>query len=325
VKILLADPKSGTSQIDVISHEIGLFQEVVARDLLQIVDKIGNCDAILVPHDAYFFHGDSDYVSYINKLSKFKPIIYSDRGDFPKKTRIRNSVAIRVAINPGENSNRKIVIPYNVESLSSLPMRRYTSNPSVSFVGYLPKVSLGRIQKSILQTPFHPISGNGAIVRRKSLRQLKNSDLDSQITERTTYGAHPKTNLNVSETRDQYLETMTRSDFVLAPRGDANQSARFYEALSAGRIPIVPNTRIKLPIPLSNTKIGKLHTLTIQLSKSNDMENSVTEFWRTLDDAKYMQIQDELRLYFQEEFNFNTYVRRLFNLDFEMFLKLAHN
>ncbi len=315
MRIFIAESLPGITVIEIISHKIGMFQTPIRDNLLQIVEKLDQSDVILVPHDAYFFSRNFEYLKYLNELAKFKPVIFSDRGDFPKKPSITNSFAIRVALNPGESSARKIVVPYNVLSLHELPFRNFESAPEISFVGYVPKITYGRVLRTLFQTPGHPMIGNGALVRRLSLNKLKTSSLSTNTILRDTYGAHSETNSNPIKTREEYLNHISESDFVLTPRGDANQSARFYEVLSAGRIPIFPDTKMVLPSINQMETDKQINHVSYSLLSKRSLVNAVFSIWDSIDDRSYHKMQIDLRDYFVRNFEFNGFMRRLFDSD----------
>jgi len=316
MKLFFADKLQICPTIDLISREIGLFQAPIDLDLLNIVESMQKSDAILVPHDAYFFHEHKDYVTYLNEISRFKPLIFSDRGDFPKKTKVRRSISIRVALGPGEKACNKIVVPYNVESLEHLPLRRYMERPQLSFVGYVPKLSKGRVLKSLFQSPLHPYKGNGSYMRKISLRMLEGIDFQSEIIKRDSYGAHRKTSGDVISSREEYLNSLTSSDFVLAPRGDANQSARFYETLSAGRIPLVPNSGVQFPVPLKRFPRIIQPMLNIHLRSKLHFSRTISNTWDQItNQANYYKYQVEIRAFYKEELEYNRFMKQLFNSD----------
>jgi hypothetical protein len=315
MRVFIAESLPGKTVIEIISRRIGMFQTPIRDNLLQIVEKLDQSDVILVPHDAYFFSRNFEYLNYLNELAKFKPVIFSDRGDFPKKPSIANSLAFRVALNPGESSTRKIIVPYNVLSLAELPFRNYESVPEISFVGYVPKITYGRVLRTLYQTPGHPIIGNGALVRRLSINKLKRSSLSTNIIVRDVYGAHTETNSNPDKTREEYLNHISESDFVLAPRGDANQSARFYEVLSAGRIPILPDTKMVLPRINQMETNKQINHLVYSLLSKRNLVNSVFSIWDSIDNRNYHRMQTDLRDYFVKNFEFNGFMQRFFESD----------
>jgi hypothetical protein len=322
MKIFVAEAYGLHSKIELISNKVGLFQEPISEKLFTEVKTIESSDAVLVPHDAYYFHKFPDYLNYLNALSKSKLVIFSDRGDFPKRPKITNSVALRVAINPGESRFRKIVIPYNVESLSFLPYKKLEANPTISFVGFMPKLSLGRFKHALQQSPLHPVKGNGAVVRRLMDRTLSKADITYSCISRNSYGALDVGQNDLAKNRAEYLGSINESDLVACPRGDANQSARFYEALSAGRIPCVPDTSIVFP----NVEEAKLNNLLIKFPfRHKILEFLVEEYFKSIrTQSDYNSIQRDLRDFFQRNLRFEPIVKNIFTSDTNSFKTMAN-
>jgi hypothetical protein len=257
-------------------------------------------------------------------ISQKKLVIFSDRGDFPKKPKIPNSVAIRVAINPGEDLSNKVVVPYNVESLDFLPFRKFSQKPTVSFVGFVPRISPKRTISAIAQTGFHPAIGNGALVRKCFTKSFTKSSLDFKYLKRGTYGAHPQTDPDFINHREEYLNHMAESDLVLSPRGDANASARFFEVISAGRVPVIPNTRIQFPSVLGNPLDTNKDFLLIRAFSGNRVQE-VMEFWQfqVQSDEKYYSLQVKLRESFIKNFQYTTFMKSVFALDLQAFRQVS--
>ena len=321
MKIFVADECANHTKIEILSGVVGLYQEPISKIPFIESKTLDASDAVLVPHDAYYFHKYPDYLEYLNELAKKRLIVFSDRGDFPKKPKITNSVALRVAINPGESLRGKIVIPYNVQSLSFLPYRELREEPTISFVGYMPKISLGRAKHVLQQSPLHPIKGNGGLVRRLTNEILKSSNLDYKTLIRSSYGAFNDGKLDLNKNRSEYINAMNDSDFVVCPRGDANQSARFYETLSAGRIPLIPDTSIIFP-----EFDGKLQNdLFIEFRLLHrDVNFLISKYFSAFtSQSDYVRMQERLRETYQKNFHFETVLNRVFGLEIGEFLNLA--
>jgi hypothetical protein len=321
MKIFVAESVRNHTEIELVSGKVGVFQEELSEKLFQQVENLEACDTILVPHDAFYFNKYPDYLDYLNKLSAKKPIIFSDRGDFPKNPKIDNSIALRVAINPGESSKNKIVVPYNVENLGYLPLRQYSAKPVVSFMGFMPRISPRRIIYAARQSPFHPIQGNGAMMRYISHKALVRSQLDYRFVLRKSYGALDSQNARKS--RADYLKLLSDSDYVSSPRGDANQSARYFESLSAGRIPLLRNSSIQNPSSLipHNKKIPP--GLMVSTFSPN-LHQIVMKEWEQFSDSRsYSRYQLEQRDYYYENLRFISFMKRMFSLDFSTFLSCA--
>lgn len=311
--------------IELISLKSGLFQSPIRTHFVESRKRKPG-DVILVPHDAIHFSNDMDYLRYLNHLAKQNLIIFSDRGDFPKRPKIQNSVSLRVALNPNEKRRNAIVIPYNVANLKHLQILKLRKDPKISFVGFLPRASFGRFVRTVRTSPFNPILGNGALVRQISISHLKNSNFLETVITRDAYGAVSKTSFDLTAIRSEFITSMENCDFVLAPRGDANQSARFFESLSAGRVPIYPNSRINYPTLLPGMKYPNFPlALPYSIFGTNALDSKMLEYWNTLNtNQDYQKRQLEIRSFFSEHFEFNSYLRQLYRLSCDELLKLSN-
>jgi hypothetical protein len=322
MKLFIADSCANHTKIEIVSGIVGSFQNPIRGKLFEESGTIESADAVLVPQDAYYFSEYPDYLNYLNDLSKKKMIIFSDRGDFPKKPKLKNSIALRVALNPSEKLSGKIIIPYNVEDLSVLPFRQYSKTPDISFVGYMPRNSLGRFMKSGQQSPLHILQGNSAIVRSLAHRKVQKTKLQYRYSLRDSYGA-----LNVRPealSRIEYLESISASDFVLSPRGDANQSARYYEILSAGRIPLMPETQIRFPKIMES--INSPNITFPLFSSARNVRQRILSRWESIsNDEHYFSLQRDIRDFFSHNLEFNRYVESLFSLDTKGFLHMSED
>jgi hypothetical protein len=109
-----------------------------------------------------------------------------------------------------------------------------------------------------------------------------------------------------------FLRSIEDSDFVYSPRGDANGSQRFYEVLSSGRIPVVPNSKIILPnIIEGGTKPYFLEIRTL----SSNLARSIETFWSGLDKETYFEIQMQNRKSFKYHLSFSYYIMCLFGAE----------
>ncbi len=258
MKIWICASIPNTTEIDLVGGYIGSYQEKFnPSEHLCLVGNDFESDMILVPHDAKYFFKNTAYLQYLKGLSLKKPLLISNRSDFPVNILLPNSTFLRVGLEPSEKVMNTIIIPYNIISLSHLPLNEYHDNPKVGFTGLVPELSIGRSLKSIRKSPRHPILANGAIVRRLALQKLRKTSLNQEIIIRKTYGGVSRLVSNAEKKRHEYINNIGESDFVLCPRGDSNASLRFYETLSAGRIPLIPDTQIKLPY-LENVNLKKI-------------------------------------------------------------------
>ena len=324
MKLFVADSLLNVPIIEIVSQLTHESQTPIKYELFRTSRNIQNSDAILVPHDAFYFSKHKAYVDYINDLAEYKHVIFSDRGDFPKNPRIQNSIRLRIAINPGESTNNNIVIPYNVRSLEFLDYRNYSPEPKISFTGFVPKYTPRRFLKSLKNSPLHPVIGNSSLVRNFSINKIKTSKLDFDYTKREMYFLSEEDRVERADKRSQFISQIQNSDIVLCPRGDANQSQRFYEVLSAGRIPLIPKTKMKFPSLNNNNQFYQSRFIYFNLLGVN-LNRKILDFWLQLENQEnYLRIQKSIRRFYIEELDFTKHVKNLFSMDLYEILQLAN-
>ena len=317
MKIWICPSVPNTTEIDIVGGYIGSYQEKFnPSDHFHLVGNVFDADIILVPHDARYFSKNNQYMKYLRSLSESKHLLISDRGDFPAKIKLKNATFLRVGIEPGEKVFNSVVMPYNISSLSYLPFRDYQIDPKLSFIGLVPKFSVGRTTKSFIRAPLHPCLTNASFVRRSAIRQIQKSSLSQKIVVRDSYGGIANLVSSSEDKREEFLKGISESDFILCPRGDSNGSVRFYETLSAGRIPILPDTQIKLP----HIKHINVEEVMVKFSLFDPkVENVVLDFWKNLNSEKYQKIQEDLRMIYNNYYKFDVFLKNLLNSDTKNF------
>jgi hypothetical protein len=98
--------------------------------------------------------------------------------------------------------------------------------------------------------------------------------------------------------RQEFLENMVDSDYVLCARGDGNWSIRFYEALCLGRIPIVIDT--DLVMPYDSLVSWRDYGVWIDRSEIGAIGAKVAEYHERMGDAEFEDRQRECRRLWEE-------------------------
>lgn len=239
------------------------------RPFFYIVPTIEEADFIAVPFD-YFFAEQcaADYLSkaYLLGVEKNKKVLLFDYTDYSDRIPDLPSHAIlfRVSTYQHHKLKNEIIMPYFVEDFGM----RYEIRPKEKgvplVVGYCGQtrfmssfIKLKAIIKRIaysfilyskrdLQPQMHV---RGIFWRNMALKALRVGGITSQIIERSFYSLHSfGVSLNPKEIRKDYVENLRECDLALCIRGDANASQRFYETLSASRIPLFLDTDCVLPL-----------------------------------------------------------------------------
>jgi hypothetical protein len=304
VNLFVLDTQGKLPVVDVLSGSKQIFQSSLPNIQPFLSLSPSSVKAYLVPHDSRTW--TREYLKYVRSAAEDKPTIYFNRSDNPTKHRIPNTISLQHTIPTDFKPYNCILIPYNVQSLEFLNFRTF-GKPIISFVGYTPRISPRRIMRAFFQSPLHPLKSNGSLVRKFGVLNLSRMS-DSILVSRPYYGGAISQISNPTSHRREFVTSMAESDFVFAPRGDANGSQRFFEALSCGRIPVVPKTNIFLPKFLKHSEL--LHFLEIKTLSSN-LQFKLGSFWTTLDSSLYTQIQVENRKVFRNSLNFSTYMLSL--------------
>jgi len=323
MRIFISETLPQCQVIELLSGKISTIESPIKPNLIDITSSIKQADAVLVPHDAFFLskHPDySDYLKFLNEISQFKLIILSDRGDFPIRPNLKNSVSLRVALAPSESTKQKVLVPYNILTLKDLEYRKYSRYPDISFMGFVPNpLSPQRFVKSFTHSPKHPLIGNGSLTRNISVYKCKKNFPNFNCTIKKDYFLSNSDRKNRGITRKLYLENINSSDIVLSPRGDSNQSQRYYEILSCGRIALIPNTKISYPASLLESNILARQAIIFNLFSKN-LESQVQEFWENIGgNRNYFKLQKEIRSFFAKNLDFSIFIKKLLGTDLDTF------
>ena len=272
------------------------------------VHEIDTCDAILYPHDINDWKRE-DFQRVLS-FSKKKLVLYFNRSDFPISTFVPNAISIQHSIYPSGPDRPIVVVPYRITSLEFLPLRDYKYLPTVSFVGYVPKLTVTRFMRSLKLGGKDFRLYENASIRKVGLTNLKKDFPDTLILARSQYGGARSlvTPIEFQRNRNEFFESVANSDIVFCPRGDANSSIRFFEAISAGRIPLIPDSNIFLPkLPI----LDYSHFLIKTDLYSRNAYSNVWHFWATLDARTYLEKQLFIRACFSKYLTYESYLKRV--------------
>lgn len=312
MKVHVAKQEQNLPLIDLLRNDNQIFQQEPPK-ISKFLSSEAQADCYLIPHDAS--HWTSHYRTYVERLSQHKPLLFFNRFDIPRQIEISNAIAIQTSsISPLKM--KTIIVPYNVKALSSRQYRTYAALPKISFVGFVPKIGARRLIRSLQRDPLHPLRNNSAFIRKCGIREITKAFPSASIIERSHYGGARSLISQVDSFRREYEESIYSSDLIFTPRGDANASQRYFETLSAGRVPIVPDTTILFPRTL-----GRGNPIAISCCyNSTDVYEQVMKFWTQLTKSTYREIQFFNREFFLNKLDYSTYIQQLLKYDFNFIL-----
>ena len=91
--------------------------------------------------------------------------------------------------------------------------------------------------------------------------------------------------------RKEFYRNIENTDYTLCVRGGGNFSARLYETLALGRIPIFINTDCTLPF--NNEIDWKKHLVWVEYDEINDIETTIHQFHHSLTVQSFQQLEKE--------------------------------
>ena len=235
-----------------------LFQAIPVEDWKGALPLVGAGEppqALLLPHDWRWARKDPSYLAACVEAARRRglPIVgvaYGDADgaiDFP-------AAFFRPSVYRSARRSSEVAMPAYVEDVgrAGVDARPFPAGkPCLGFVG---RAALGGPVDRLRYAARSWLRANprrdGRYYRRALLAAAAHDpSLALLAVTRQAYSGHrDSVELDPETARREYLANLAAADFALAPRGDGNYSLRFYEALSLGRVPVVPDTEIVLPL-----------------------------------------------------------------------------
>jgi hypothetical protein len=193
---------------------------------------------------------------------------------------------------------------------TKIVLRPKNDVPTVSFCGFAgfktPKQWVSYALKNTfweMRAIFNPVLRAhklGVYWRRAAMRALKSSLLvhTDFIVRRSFSGASGTIELPPAQARAEFTDSIIQADFVLSPKGDGNYSNRLLEALSLGRIPVLIDTDVILPLEdnIDYTKI----IVRVPMHRVGDTAQLIREFYDVLSVEEWHERQRLARNIFDE-------------------------
>ncbi len=277
---------------------------------LKLTLSVENSDYVLVPHAWRHIKDNPNYLAYLHNLSKETPILVVNSGDISPRCNLSNTVELRTFLHPWEKNGRKIVLPYPVMD-KIFKIRKWKPKPTISFMGYVPKLGPGSFFGENIQGLMRPIKSSVYLNRKLSTHKLEKltSDFDVKLTKRSSFTAY-SSNPNLEKLIEEYNSELNGADYILCPRGAANTSMRFYESLSAGRTPILVDSGGSLP-EMKTKEFWSSNVITVNLFR--DWTKQILDDWQELSNSDAYKVrQIENNKIFSEELKFEKYLSKLF-------------
>lgn len=286
----------------------------------QLVENIINADVAIFPVDVIYIINFNNKIVFQEFLADAKinnvPVWIYTSGDFGK-TFQEKLLNFRLAGYRSKLSEKNLIMPCFVsDPYQNILMGNWhyiekSNKPNIGFVGqangsiskftkeylvYLKQSSLRLIGKdsSDIQ-PFFPAS----LIRFRILKRIKaNSKIDGHFILRSSYRASAKTNEEIELTTQDFYKNIESCLYTLCIRGAGNFSVRFYETLIMGRIPVLIDTDVQLP--LSDIIKWEDH---IVFATVDNVEQKLIDFHQSKSNEELIAIQFSNRKLIMEKLN----------------------
>jgi hypothetical protein len=279
---------------------------------LNKTDSVSEADYVFVPHPWVSIKKNNEYTEYLTKLSEKTPLLIANTDDTSPSCNLPNSLEFRTFLHPRESEYRKIVLPYPSKS-KEFKVRTWKPIPTISFMGYVPKLSLGSLTSMSPSFLHSPIKSSVYLNRKISIRKLKNLSKDLKVIciERHMF-TPSNTNKDFVVHSSEYEKNLLESDYILCPRGFANTSIRFYETLSAGATPVLINSGTNLP-ELVDSKFWNNNIISVNLF--GNWLSQIKKDWEYLSKgSNYLSRQSYNRQVFCNELDLLKFAEKIFSL-----------
>ena len=286
-----------------------LFQHIPQEEfagIIQLVPDIGAAAYLLVPHNLGDLRGQAAYLDRVlgeARATGTHAILFANQDD-PSPIDYPDTIVLRPSLYRSKRLPHEIVMPGQIEDLGAAhghAPRPKGERPSIGFMGKAgfdsAKAALRYYVRNYIVR--HGPEREGMYFRRRALGLLRRDPrFDLTATARKRFSAHARTiEVPPEQARREYIESIKNCLFTLAPRGDGNYSLRFYEALSLGRIPVLIDTDMILP--LADRIAYDEFMVRVPSGRLAELPDILFEFWQSHSEEELRSMQEKARQAFE--------------------------
>lgn len=310
-----------------------LFQHLPFSEYVDIFEStlsIEEADAVLLPHYLTDLARRPEYLTRVKQyaMTHAKKVIVFTTQDDPAPISDSNAVYIRPSAYASTLTDYEFVSPGLVEDLGRqygfAPLGKGV-RPRIGFVGKANISSWKTIARHVYKNYilYSGAQREGLYFRRRAMRVLeRNPHIQTSFITRKQFGAHRRTlELPLEQARKEYVTNIQESLFTLAPRGDGNYSLRFYETLSLGRIPVLIDTDMRLP--LENIVPYESCIVRVPYTDVGHIDRILLEFWNSASEDDLLRMQHNARTVYERYLHYPIFLRTL--LSSEDFMNSLHH
>ena len=299
-------------------------------DSYAITDDIQKADMVLVPYPyVWCVRHDSALFDECVQTARREglPLLVDGTGDIEYPIDAENVFILRYGGYRFMSERGRIQIPLFADDLlercrgGRLDVRKKREGkPVVGFAGWANLTLIQFLRTIIKELPVrlrgifdvrYRACTKGVLWRQKAITLLKRSPLVAfHSRTRSSFSGSSKTAKgNMRELQEQMVDTILHSDYALDVRGDANNSARLFEILSLGRIPVIVDTERNFPF---SDKIDySSFALIVDFRDIKKLPKRIAEFHRNISPERFEQMQKNARDVYINYFRIDALTRRI--------------
>ncbi|PRP66980.1 exostosin domain-containing protein [Nonlabens agnitus] len=242
----------------------------ITHEHYSLIENPEDADAFIFPIDILsreFRLHKKEYADFLKMAkSHSKKVFVYTGGDYGTTIEDPAVITWRLAGSASTNSAQTIIMPsmindpvqHKIAELLYLPLK---SKPQIAFTGFADKSPIETVRyllankianlKRLLAIDRSDCQDffNAPAKRYDYLKSLEMSKvIDTDFIYRKKYRAGATNQETRKKTTLEFFQNLTTSPYTFCMRGAGNFSVRFYESLACGRIPVVIDTDIVLPL-----------------------------------------------------------------------------
>lgn len=336
--VFIGTPLSSYSIIPLLFPNLGisdkpswLFQRhafsYLNTPVVNIISQPKKADFLLVPHHYDLVRTNKNYLQTFHNLAQQyrKQLIIFDYGDNSHSLPYPNTIVFKTSQYRHKLQPNEIIMPAYTEDLGrQAKFREKNKTPIIGFCGWATYNStrqevIAKIRKYILVVKSIVLNNNtplfyqpGILLRSDIIARLRKSrKVKTNFIVRKSYSGHTSTiSVDSKKARQEFIDSLKNSDFILTIKGNGNYSQRFYEGLSMGRIPIIVDTDNVFPledkIPYSQ------FSLILSLKDMSRIDQIVASYYQVLSPSDYQKKQQKAQHYYRRYLRIDQYFKYLF-------------
>ncbi len=301
-------------------------------------DSVELCDFVLLPHwEVLFEYTPQHFINHsfdpaiqktvvaaaehlVDLAKQYnKPVLVVNFSDITVNVPFANAITLQTSINKSKQKENMFALPawkgdFQVDFMGNVPnIRKKGTMPKVGFRGSARplhftledsvRTAIGFTNATLKKLNISyklPHEWNQGQILRKQVAQtlMRNKNIESDITILTRGYINQNDTQKKDENRKLFINNIINNDYNICLRGAGNYSYRFYETISAGRIPLFINTDCALPYDFIID--WKKYCVWVEAADVDRVDQILLDFHHSLTDDDFAQLQIDIRKLWEE-------------------------